>query len=57
MVGWAKSLTWAVTTQNECRTLFFSIHKMTENITGNTGYGFIIGPLTIMIGYAKKIEE
>ncbi len=53
MIGWAKSLTWCVTTEQECRTLYFSLHKVTQAFTGYRGYGIIIGPITIMFGYSN----
>ena len=53
MIGWAESLTWCVTTEKECRTLYFSFHKVTEINSGLNAYGFIIGPITLMFGYAN----
>lgn len=50
MIGLAKSLSWRITTEKECRTVYFSIHKVVENSTNNKGYGIIIGPFTIMLG-------
>ena len=54
MVGWAKSLTWSLTTDKEERVSYLSIHKITELSTGHTGYGFILGAITFMVGYVKK---
>ena len=54
MVGWSESLTWCVTTEKEQRTLYFSFHKVTENDSGNNAYGFILGPLTVMVGLGKR---
>ena len=53
MLGWAESLSWQVTTEKETRTLYFAIHKTSENSSGANAYGVIIGPITIMMGYAQ----
>tara|TARA_R110000782_G_scaffold171288_2_gene263004 strand:- start:1922 stop:2134 length:213 start_codon:yes stop_codon:yes gene_type:complete len=58
MLGWAETLTWCVTTKKETRTLYFSLHKVTENKSKNNAYGIIIGPVTIMFGLSdKKIKD
>ena len=52
MIGWAETLTWCVTTEKETRTMYFAFHKVSENDSGANAYGFILGPITIMMGYA-----
>tara|TARA_R110000787_G_C13136980_1_gene416758 strand:- start:346 stop:543 length:198 start_codon:yes stop_codon:yes gene_type:complete len=53
MFGWAETLSWQVTTDKEARTLYFSIHKVTQLTSKANAYGLIIGPVTIMLGLSK----
>ena len=51
--GWAKSLSWEVTTEKEKRMFYFCIQRVTERKTGNNAYELIIGPLSLIVGLAK----
>jgi hypothetical protein len=53
MLGWAETLTWCVTTKKETRTLYFAFHKVSGNGSEANAYGFILGPVTIMMGYTS----
>lgn len=56
MLGWAKSLLWSLSSKTEKRVSLISIHKISEIETGNAGYGFILGPITFLVGYANYQE-
>jgi len=50
-VSWAKSLTWAVTTEKESRTMLIALNIIERD--NNKATELIIGPLAIIIGFVK----
>ena len=47
-IAWAKSLTWAVTTETEVRTLLLAVNVVERN--KQRGLELIIGPIKLIIG-------
>lgn len=48
-IGWARSLTWAVTTTKEQRIFLLSLHIINRN--GLSALGLIIGPIALTFGF------
>lgn len=47
-LGWARSLTWALTTEKEKRIYIFTLHIVKRG--NDKALSFVIGPVSVLIG-------